>query len=538
MPLLDWLNKDTATKVASKSAYRLLEEVPELSYGDKDSGNLLIQGDNLEALKALLPFYAGKVKCIYVDPPFNTEQTFEHYDDNLEHSIWLSLLYPRFEMLRELLSEDGVMFVHIDDNELGYLTVMLDEIFGRSNRTHTVAFKQGSATGHKAINPGMVNTCNFLITYAKNKPKWTPNKVFTERLRDDRYSQFIENINDDYQDWRLKPLREAFSEHLGIPKSQLKKELGESFEKKITEFVTENSHRVIRSARPDYNNVGEDVRSTIDQSKTNPDKVHFLPREAHLDMYFKNGERWIFYREKLKNINGKWVTGEPLTTLWSDLLSNNLHNEGGVKFPKSKKPEALVKRILELTTKPNDLVLDSFLGSGTTAAVAHKMQRRYIGIELGQHAISHCIPRLKHIVDGDGSGISKVVNWKGGGGFRFVRLGQKVFDEFGLLNSDIKFVTLAAHIWFIETRRPLSSGKADSPLIGINNGTAYYLLYNGILGDKRPQSGNVLTSKVLESLPTYDGPKVIYGETTRLGESRLKQHDIIFKQIPYDVKAL
>ncbi|EGR1071060.1 site-specific DNA-methyltransferase [Vibrio cholerae] len=539
MPILNWLNKEEAVTTAKKCTYRLLEEVPELSYGNKDEENLLIHGDNLEALKALIPHYAGKVKCIYVDPPFNTMQAFENYDDNLEHSIWLSLLYPRFELLRELLSEDGTMFVHIDDNELGYLTVMLDEIFSRSNRTHIVAFKQGSATGHKAINPGMVNTCNFILSYAKNKNKWSPKKLFTERLRDDRYSQFIINIDEPHDKWETRPLAEVFAEQNGVPKRELKKKLGDAYEASITKFVTENAKSVIRTARPDYNNVGEDVRKAIDYSKENPGVVHLLKREKHSDMYFNNGERWIFYKDKLKDIDGKKVTGEPLTTFWPDLLSNNLHKEGGVSFPKSKKPESLIKRVIELSSNEGDLVLDSFLGSGTTAAVAHKMKRRYIGIELGQHAVTHCQPRLKQVVDGEQDGVSKSVRWQGGGGFRFCKLGEAVFDEYGCLNTNIKFPTLASHIWYLETKTPLGN-KVDTPLLGVHNDTAYYLLYNGILGDRRPAGGNVLTSKVLNNLPDIDKHEriVIYGESSRLGEARLKQANITFKQIPYDVGTL
>ncbi|EGG93785.1 Type III restriction-modification system methylation subunit [gamma proteobacterium IMCC1989] len=206
------------------------------------------------------------------------------------------------------------------------------------------------------------------------------------------------------------------------------------------------------------------------------------------------------------------------------------------------KPERLMQRVLHIASNEGDLILDSFLGSASTVAVAHKMNRRYIGIELGEHAKTHCQPRLQKVVDGEQGGISKAVNWQGGGGFRFCKLGSTVFDEFGVLNHDIKFPTLAAHVWYIETRLPLTINKEckkkRSPLIGIHNETAYYLLYNGILGDKRPNGGNVLTGKILECLPVFEGKKVIYGETTRLGEARLKQENITFKQIPYDVKAL
>lgn len=201
------------------------------------------------------------------------------------------------------------------------------------------------------------------------------------------------------------------------------------------------------------------------------------------------------------------------------------------------KPERLLERILRLASAEGDLVLDSFLGSGTTCAVAHKMGRRYIGIEMGEHAVTHCAPRLKKVVDGEQGGISKALNWQGGGGFRFYRLGEAVFDEDGNINPSIGFSPLAAHIWFMETRSPLEK-KPDSPLLGVHRGTAYYLLYNGILGDRRPKGGNVLTGAVLESLPPHNGPKIIYGEATRFGQAKLEAEGITFKQTPYDVRAL
>lgn len=200
------------------------------------------------------------------------------------------------------------------------------------------------------------------------------------------------------------------------------------------------------------------------------------------------------------------------------------------------KPERLLERIIHISTDPGDIVLDSFLGSGTTCAVAHKMGRRYIGIEMGEHAVTHCVPRLQKVIDGEQGGISKAVNWQGGVGFRFYRLGQPVFDEEGRINRAISFSTLAAHVWFSETGVPLSR-VPDSPWLGAHEGVGYYLLYNGILSDKRPDSGNVLTRRVLQGLPPFEGPKVIYGETSRLPVERLKGERITFKQIPYDVKA-
>lgn len=205
------------------------------------------------------------------------------------------------------------------------------------------------------------------------------------------------------------------------------------------------------------------------------------------------------------------------------------------------KPESLMQRILQVATQPKDLILDSFLGSGTTVAVAHKMNRRYIGIELDENAVTHCQPRLKKVVDGEQGGISEDVNWTGGSGFKFYRLGEVIFSENGSLREGISFDSLASHIWYGDTRQALQQ-SAKSPLLGVHNGVAYYLLYNGILGDKRPNGGNVLTSKVLTILPPHpedpkNGKKVIYGETSRMGDARLKSENIIFKQIPYDVKG-
>lgn len=181
--------------------------------------------------------------------------------------------------------------------------------------------------------------------------------------------------------------------------------------------------------------------------------------------------------------------------------------------------------------------MDSFLGSGTTAAVAHKMGRRYIGIEMKSHATTLCVPRLKKVIDGqDPGGISEDTNWKGGGGFTFYDLGNPIFDEEGNINHGISFKDLAFHVWFSETKTPMQNYKY-SPLLGVHKDTAYYLLYNGVLGDKRVNGGNVLTSKVLESLPPFDGPKVIYGESCRLSPERLKKENIIFKQTPYEITA-
>jgi len=456
---LTWIGKDQRPRLEP----RILLEDPERSYHakqrvtDKDIfDNRLIKGDNLLALKALEAEFSGKVKCIYIDPPFNTQQAFEHYEDGYEHSIWLGLLRDRAEALRRLMSDDGTLFVHIDDNELGYLIVLLDDVFGRANRVSIVSFKQGSATGHKSINPGVVSTTNFILIYAKNKSVWAPNRVFTARTeRDKRYGQFIENFKDSYSTWRFTTLTKAFAKSLGISEKGIKKSLGDEFEEMLSDFVMKHAQQVIRLARPDYNAVSGEARSMIDKSRATPEKVLLLEREANSNMYFTNGERILFYSDKLKLIDGQYVAGEPLTSLWDDILSNNLHNEGGVEFPKGKKPEALIKRCLDLATKPGDIVLDSFAGSGTTGAVAHKMGRRWIMVELGNHCYTHVLPRLQSVITGeDQGGVSKATGWQGGGGFRYYELAPTLLstDRWGnlVINPEYDAAMLSAAMCKLE----------------------------------------------------------------------------------------
>lgn len=412
-------------------------KVKESKVDDPAIQNWLIKGDNLLTLLAVKSHFDKmpndqRVKCIYIDPPFNTENAFEHYDDNFSHSEWLTLMRDRLQILRDVLTPDGVIFIHIDDNEVGYLTVLGDEIFGRENRIFFTTFKQGSATGHKAINPGCVNTTNFVLCWARDRDSWKETnksvRLFVEKKsgRDERYNQYITNCEDGYEAWGFMPLAQAFAASKGVDPRQAKK-LIQRYDQELDSFAVENKHRVARLARPDYDNISEEARSLIDQSKKKPKKIIFLKRQDLSDMYFIDGQRILFLENTMKKVDGRLVFGEPLTTMWDDLLSNNIHNEGGVSFPKGKKPEALIKRVLELSTKEGDYVLDCFGGSGTTFAVAHKMNRKWIGIEIGKHADSHIIPRLKSVLDGDdSSGVTKLVGWSGGGSFKYYHLGPSI----------------------------------------------------------------------------------------------------------------
>lgn len=248
----------------------------------------------------------------------------------------------------------------------------------------------------------------------------------------------------------------------------------------------------------------------------------------------------VSYKQYLKNVDGEERKRKPKTIIEGIYTQHGTAESVKIFGQKEKfsfpKPEALIELIFESCTNTDDLVLDSFIGSGTSAAVAHKMNRRYIGIEMGEHAITHCQPRLQKVVDGEQGGVSKAVNWQGGGGFTFFQLGEPVFDEFGHIREGVSFRAFAQYLWFLETGGSLMV-QPDSPFLGVNNGKAYYLLYNGILGDRRPQGGNVLTSPILSELPEFDGPKVIFGESSRLGDARLERERIQFRQIPYEVSS-
>lgn len=501
MPFLDWVNKNQAKETTRDVPYHLLKQ--ESVYG-AGGENMLIQGDNLLALKALIPFYAGQVKCIFIDPPYNTQSAFDHYDDKLEHSQWLSMMYPRLVLLRDLLSKDGSIWITIDDNEAHYLKVMCDEVFGRSNFVANVIWQKKFSPQNDA--KWISNSHDHILCYAVNKSQWFPNPLPRSEAMDDRYKN---PDNDPKGPWASTDITRA-----------------EHRDRDYWGLITPSGNEVFPARGRSWSRPKENLGRLKEEGR-----LWFGP----------NGDRMPRLKKYLSEMDG----GLTPQTLWfHDDVGNNqeakreiLKLDSGTVFD-TPKPERLLYRVLHLATNQGDLILDSFLGSGTTAAVAHKMDRRYIGIEMGEHARTHCIPRLQKVIDGEQGGISEAVDWKGGGGFRFCTLGEPAFDSHGRINTAVHFETLAAYVWHYETSVP-GQQTFDKPLLGIEDGTAYYLLYNGILGDRRPASGNVLTHTVLETIKElfpHDGPKVIYGETTRLGAARLAAENITFKQIPYDVK--
>lgn len=456
---LNWIGKEIRARleprVLLEDASKSFHARHRVTDNDLFDGRLIF-GDNLLALKALEQEFSGRIKCIYVDPPFNTQQAFDNYDDSVEHSIWLSLMRERISILHRLLHPSGSFFVHIDDNELGYLIAVVDEIFGRNNRISIITFKQSSASGPKAINPGLVTTTNFILYYAKDKDRWTNNRVFTASPRDDRYSKFIDGFENGFEAWNIVGLREAFLRTEGLDNwNAARAKYPERLEERLTDFVLANAERVVRTARVAPKDVNENARKALVASSRTRDKVVRSQRNDREDYYFLNGEQLIFYKAKTRQIDGQISTASPLSNLWDDILSNNLHNEGGVSFPNGKKPEGLIKRILEIATDPGDWVLDSFAGSGTTGAVAHKMGRPWIMVELGEHCHTHIIPRLTKVIEGeDPSGITKAVGWLGGGGFRYYRLASSLLerDKWGnwVINSEYNAAMLAEALCKLE----------------------------------------------------------------------------------------
>ena len=456
------------------------------------------------------------MKCIYIDPPYNTRAAFQHYDDNLEHTKWLSMIYPRLELLRELLAEDGSIWVSIDDREGHYLKVIMDEIFGRKNFVTNVIWRKNYAPKSSARH--FSEDHDHVLVYARNAERWIPNPM----PRTEKQNRAYKNPDNDPRGlWRPNNLA------------------ARNFYSKGTYSIRCPGGRVIEGPPAgSYWRVSEEKFWEMDREGRvwwGRNRNNVPAPKIYLDEVKQGVVPQTFW--SYEEVGHTQVAKKEIVSLFgSDVFG-------------TPKPEQLIERILHIATHPGDLVLDSFLGSGTAAAVAHKMGRRWIGIEMGDHAVTHCVPRLRKVIEGEQGGISKAVGWQGGGGFRFYRLGPPVFDEDGHIRRDVRYPVLAAHVWFSETGRPWN-GSENSPLLGLHDGRAYALLYNGILGDRRPASGNVLTratlagirGEVAQSYPDLAGKHAeysltVYGEQSRLTPATLARERIDFKQTPYDVRA-
>jgi len=383
---------------------------------------LLINSENSDGLNLIRHSATGSVKSIYIDPPFNTGDDGFVYKDNYPHSSWLSLIRTRLIQALPLLDQSGTFSISIGPEEIGSLRFICDDIFGETNRLPLVTVKRGSVTGHKVINPGVVTISDYLLTYAKKKKSWIGNDVYSERERDVRYNQFILNRSKSHTEWSFCSLLDAFSEHTGIEKRQLRKHFGDELETKVVDFVSENADAVVQTVTVDRAGVGADFLAAVDRSADEPGVVHLHARTGNPDVYLLGGKKIIFYADKLQTIGDRRVTAERASDIWLDVLPNDLHNEGGVELKKGKKPEALLARIIEMSTGKSDVVLDFFLGSGTASATAQKMGRKWIGIEAAAYFREKSLARMKQTLAGDTRGVSKMFNWKGGGAFKYFRL--------------------------------------------------------------------------------------------------------------------
>ncbi len=401
---LTWVGKEKEIKVEP----RILIENPALSNTAQDinTENMLIHGDNLLALKALESKFAGQVKCIYIDPPYNTGSAFEHYDDNLEHSIWLGLMKSRLEILYSLLAQNGFIFAQIDSYEMAYLKVLMDEIFGRNNFINDIIWKRkgGSVNPRNKLN----NNTDYILCYAKSQEAIIQ-AIYT--LEDEETQEYIN---------------------------------------KRFRYVDENGRRYRLSPiiSPTYS-----PTLVYEYKGYKPPKNGWSLSLERMQQFEKEG-RLVFPKDKTQRIQRKQYLdeykGRPIGNLWTDINVINPMSVERKEFV-GQKPENLIERVLLLATQPNDLVLDSFLGSGTTAAVAHKMGRRYIGIEMGNHAYTHCKVRLDKVISGeDKGGITKSTNWTSGGGYKFYELAPTLIlqDDFGqeIINPEYNAEMLASAV--------------------------------------------------------------------------------------------
>jgi adenine-specific DNA-methyltransferase len=428
---LTWIGKDVRPQLEP----RILLEDPERSYtaahrvsDDDIFDNRLIFGDNLLALKALESEFAGKVKCIFIDPPYNTGSAFEHYDDGVEHSIWLGLMRDRLEILRNLLSNDGSLWITIDDNEAHYLKVLCDEVFGRANFVANVIWqkKYSAANDHKTIAP----MHDHLLVFRKSE-KWERNLLPRSEDKDRQY-----RYEDEQGIFRISDYT-------------------------CNKSIEERPNLYYPLIQP---NTGEEIFPSRTRVWAYSQEKHKEHLQDDLVYWGKDGlsktPSFKRYIHKLKN------QGIVPQTLWSHEFAGHtdasrkeirelLNTSSLVDDFITSKPELLIYRVLQIATNPNDLILDSFAGSGTTGAVAHKMGRRWIMIELGEHCHTHIIPRIQKVINGeDQGGISKTVNWKGGGGFRYYHLAPSLLEkdkwDNWVINKDYNPAMLAEALCKIE----------------------------------------------------------------------------------------
>lgn len=467
---LSWIGKEARPKLEprilledSAKSYHAPHRVTEHDTFD----NKLIFGDNLLALKALEQEFAGRVKCIYVDPPYNTGQAMPHYDDGLEHSLWLSLMRERFDLLKRLLQKNGVFFCQLNDDEMAYGKVLLDEVFGRENFLNQVSVKMKQTAGASGggEDKRLKKNIEYILIYARDKDGDGGFQSFNEVYDEEDLFEVIEDMRAEGKSWKytrvLKSLGQrkyltTFEDGSGQPIKVYRHENVVMTpinkicdEEKLTEeeCYVKYFDKIFRDT-----NAQSSIRTRVMEAVGGQGdffSIEYVPRSGkskgrEVTLYYKgnNCDLIAWLRDVAVKKGDRIVKLEKAGTYWEGFPLNNLTKEGGVQFPQGKKPEALIQKVLELSTDPGDWVLDSFGGSGTTGAVAHKMGRRWIMVELGEHCHTHIIPRMQKVIDGaDRGGITPNIGWKGGGGFRYYHLAPSLLkkDKWGNLVINKEF---------------------------------------------------------------------------------------------------
>ena len=555
MPTLNWIGKKAVQNHDRDVPFHLLQEVPELSFGDRDSGNIIVQGDNLIALKSLLPYYAGRVKCIYIDPPYNTGNENWVYNDNVNdpeirawlgnvvgkeaedlsrHDKWLCMMYPRLKLLREFLRQDGTIWISLDYHEQPFLRNLLDEIFGSRNFISEIACvnKPSGRSDDKYV----ATAHESIIVYKKEG-----NPVFGGFQPEDKIVKRYSKIDNSGRRYREEDLRKRGSHDERTDRPNLFYPF--FFNQQTNEIVVGKNDMTT----PDGFIRIEPMKKKHVQGTWRWERNTAIAKIFYLHpRYMPNKNQWSVFEWEYLDERGLVKS----TTVWdfkdvnSERGSEVFLDLGFAKndFP-NPKPVGTIQRILQLATNPGDLILDSFAGSGTTGHAILKQNaedqgnRKFVLIEmLPPVAETITSERIRRASRGYTTPKGKEVGGLGGG-FRYFRLGCPLFDEYGNVFGEVKFADLAKHVYFSETGMPLpDDAELSTPMIGAHDGRAVYLLYNGILKDKNPKNGNVLTREVLSCLPEFDGPKVVYGTGCRLSDMTLRAHRITFKQIPYELK--
>ena len=474
---LVWEGKDNPIKPEP----RILIENPELSFSvdgeNVSTGNMLIHGDNLLSLKALEKEYSGQIKCIYIDPPYNTGNAFEYYDDNYEHTIWLNLMRARLVLLRKLLSDDGCIFIQIDDEEQAYLKVLCDEVFGRNNFVNMISVNMKNIAGASGggEDKRLKKTVEYILIYARNYDLLKP---FNAVYKYTPIAELVENYRKEGKSWKYTTaiIDKGTKEYVGSSVDGDGNEIkiykrNQYVIKPITKIMKDEdisegeaykkyAHLFFQTAMP-QSSIRPRVMEKVKELGIQGDlwSIEYIPKTGRnkgkvYEQFYKGDSFRLFawLKDVSDEIDGKLCKKDLQGTYWDFVgETKNLTKEGDVEFLNGKKAERLIKQIIEMSTEKGDLVLDSFLGSGTTAAVAQKMGRKWIGIEMGNHAYTHCKTRLDKIISGtDKNGITKDVNYQGGGSYKFYELAPSLIlkNELGIdvINKEYNAEQLASAI--------------------------------------------------------------------------------------------